>query len=284
MSNCCRSILLAGVVLAIQAQVKEPFFFIHGSDPQIGWCESWHQLGTGFAQDKANFEFVIAQANRLHPAFLVLTGDLVDDNGNAAELAEYLRIAKKLDPSIPLYNVPGNHDVLNEPTPESLAAYRKTFGPDYYTFRVGGMAAFVLDSQLITGAKNVPEEASKQEAWLRRELAKAKQDGMRELVVFQHHLPFIASPGEEDTYYTYPRERRQKYLDLFSEYGVGYVFSGHYHRVVDTTYGSLKLATATAVSCADDRSGIRIVTVTSTGLESRSYDFGVIPTRVELRR
>jgi len=274
--------LLAGICLALaaKAQVVEPFFFIQGSDPQIGFCESRQRTGNGFAQDTANFEFVIATVNRLRPAFLIVTGDLVNRQGDPAQTAEYFRVAGKLDPSIHLYNVAGNHDVLNEPTPASLAAYRKQFGPDYYTFRVGGMAAFVLNSPIMAHPKNAPDECAKQEAWLRRELAKAKQDGMRDLVVFQHHLLFVNSPDEKDTYYTLPLEQRRKYLQLFTEYGVSHVFSGHYHRNAAASYGPLKLTTTTAIACADTQSGIRIVTVKSTGIESQAYDFGALPTCV----
>ena len=42
----------------------------------------------------------------------------IDD---AAQIAEYHRIAATLDRSIPLYNVAGNHDVGQIPTPETLA-------------------------------------------------------------------------------------------------------------------------------------------------------------------
>lgn len=272
------------LALASNAQVKEPFFFIHGSDPQVGWCESRQQLGDGFAQDTSNLEFVIATANRLRPAFLIVTGDLVNRAGNGAQIAEYFRITAKLDPSIRLYNVAGNHDVQNRPTAASLSAYREKFGPDYYTFRVGSMAAFVLNSQLIVGPHHVPDELAKQEAWLRGELAKAKQDGMRDLVIFQHHLLFAESPEEKNSYYAIPLDQRRKYLELFSEYGVSHVFSGHYHRNVSSSHGAMKLETATSISCADTQSGIRIVTVKSTGIESRAYDFGVFPTRIDLSR
>ncbi|MEN6605428.1 MAG: metallophosphoesterase [Bryobacteraceae bacterium] len=278
--------LLAGICLALasKAQAVEPFFFIQGSDPQFGFCESRQRIGNGFAQDTANFEFVIATVNRLRPAFLIVTGDLVNRQGDPAQTAEYFRVAGKLDPSIHLYNVAGNHDVLNEPTPASLATYRRQFGPNYYTFRVGGMAAFVLNSPIIAHPKNVPDEFANQEAWLRRELAKAKHDGMRDLVVFQHHLLFVNSPDEKDTYYTLPLEQRRRYLNLFTEYGVSHVFSGHYHRNAAASYGPLKLTTTTAITCADTQSGIRIVTVKGTGIESQAYDFGVLPTRVDLNK
>lgn len=40
-----------------------------------------------------------------------MTGDLVNKAGDAAQIGEYRRIAAKLDRAIPLYNIPGNHDL-----------------------------------------------------------------------------------------------------------------------------------------------------------------------------
>src|SRR6266404_4370276 len=117
---------LLPVLLIAQAQ-EQPSFFVQMSDPQFGM----YSANRDFAQETVNFEFAIATANRLRPKFVVICGDLVNQAGNAAQIAEFKRIAARLDPGIQLYNVPGNHDVENEPTQASLAAYRKSFGPDY---------------------------------------------------------------------------------------------------------------------------------------------------------
>src|ERR1700761_2262952 len=101
-----RPLLALWVLSTTSAFAARPWFFIQMSDPQFGMYEN----NAGFAQETANFEFAIATANRLKPAFVVVTGDLVNQEGNAAFIAEYKRVAAKLDPSIPLYNVPGNHD------------------------------------------------------------------------------------------------------------------------------------------------------------------------------
>jgi predicted MPP superfamily phosphohydrolase len=139
---------------------------IQMSDPQFGM----YTKDQGFVQETANFEFAIATANRLKPAFVAITGDLINKAGDAAQAAEYKRIAAKLDPAIKLYAMPGNHDVGNEPAAESLAVYRERFGRDYYTFRVGDMAGFVLNSNLEKAVQNVPGEAAKMEQWLKVEL------------------------------------------------------------------------------------------------------------------
>src|SRR5689334_18996102 len=81
--------------------------FIQMSDPQFGM----YTKDQSFAHETANFEFAIATANRLKPAFVVITGDLINKAGDRAQAAEYKRISAKLDPAIRLFSVPGNHDV-----------------------------------------------------------------------------------------------------------------------------------------------------------------------------
>src|SRR5436190_19463137 len=91
----------------------EPFFFIQLSDPQFGMSTT----NRDFAQETANFEFAVATVNRLRPAFVVITGDLVNQPGDTAQIAEYQRIVRRVDSTIPVYNVVGNHDIENVPTP-----------------------------------------------------------------------------------------------------------------------------------------------------------------------
>src|SRR4029077_12699576 len=147
----------AGQLLSIETMTLQRFLaallcagalcaqtFIQMSDPQFGMYSKDQE----FAQETANFEFAIASANRLKPAFVIITGDLTNKSGDAAQTAEYKRISAKLDPAIKLYSVPGNHDVGNEPTKESLASYRGRYGADYYSFRSGDIYGFVLNSNL----------------------------------------------------------------------------------------------------------------------------------------
>jgi len=249
--------------------------FIQMSDPQFGM----YAKNQGFEHETANFEFAISTANRLKPAFVVVTGDLINQSSNAAQAAEYKRIAAKLDRKIRLFNVAGNHDVENEPTRETLAQYRKRFGPDYYTFRVGDIAGFVLDSSLEQHPQNVPEEAARMEAWLRAELAKAHSEGVKHLIVFQHIPLFLTDPDEADQYFNIPGETRRRYLKLLHEYGVHQVFAGHYHRNSEGRDGDLEMITTGPVGMPIEtaKSGMRIATVSDTGVSHRYYDFGELP-------
>jgi 3',5'-cyclic AMP phosphodiesterase CpdA len=232
-----------------------------------------------FKQETANFEFAIASANRLKPDFVVVTGDLTNDSGNPDQVAEYKRIAGQLDPHIQMFSLPGNHDVGNEPTAESLARYRERFGPDYYSFRIGGVIGIALDSNLEKGAEKVPDEAAKMEAWLKAELIKAQGEPRKQIIVFQHISFFLQDPNEPDQYFNIPRETRLRYLKLLHQYGVKQVFAGHYHRNVAGRDGDLQMATTGPVGkpLGNGASGFRIVKVDSTGLAERYCDFGHLP-------
>jgi 3',5'-cyclic AMP phosphodiesterase CpdA len=274
--------LFAGMLMAsgLMAGAGEPFFFIQLSDPQFGMFTG----NKDFAQETANFEFAVATVNRLRPKFVVITGDLVNKPGDAAQIAEFKRIAAKVDPAIPVYNVAGNHDVENVPTPELIAAYTNRFGPDRYVFRHGGLAGLVLNSSVIHSPQKTTNEYAAQEQWLRTELERARADGAQHIVIFQHHPWFLKTADEADEYFNIPKERRAPHLALFREFGVKHLFSGHYHRNAVARDGDLEAVTTGPVGQPQggDKSGLRVVIVRDSGLEHRYYHFGELPTHIDL--
>lgn len=274
--------LAASLAVFASPITTEPFFFIQLSDPQFGMFTD----NKDFAQETANFEFAVANINRLRPAFVVITGDLVNKVGDEAQIAEFKRILAKLDPGIPVYNVTGNHDVGNAPTPEIVAAYTNRFGPDHYVFRYNqDFFGIVLDSSIIQSPTNVTALEDEQERWLESELQLARKEGARHIAVFQHHSWFLKSADEPDQYFNLPLAAREKYLALFHQYGVNYVFCGHYHRNLISHDGNLEVVTtgATGKPLGGDNSGMQVVIVRADGLEHHFYSFGEIPNHIELR-
>jgi 3',5'-cyclic AMP phosphodiesterase CpdA len=265
---------LACIILPGYAQ-DTPFRFVILTDIQFGMFSGDKE----FAQETANLEFAVAAVNRLKPGFVIVLGDLVNKTGDPAEILEYLRVAGKIDPAVPVYNIAGNHDVGNEPTPESLGAFRKNIGRDYYSFRAGPVYGIVLDSTLMHSPQNALSEYDAQDRWLRRELETAKASGAPHILVFQHHPVFINDAQEPDGYENIPLARRKALLDLYRQYGVKYVFSGHTHRNVLTRDGDLEIVATgpTGKPLAKDGSGLRIVTITGNKLEHRYFDFGFLP-------
>ncbi|NLF68310.1 MAG: hypothetical protein GX575_04560 [Candidatus Anammoximicrobium sp.] len=277
-----RRVAWAGLLVfgLARGEAAEPLFFLQLSDPQFGMCAA----NANLLQETANFEFAIATANRLKPAFVIITGDLVNTAGDQAQVDEYLRIAAKLDRSIPLYHLPGNHDVGNEPTPESIAAYVARFGPDHYSFRCGPMIGLAINSGLVQSAARAPQAAAEQEAWLKAELEKAKRDGVRHIVVFQHHPWYLASLDEPAGYHNLPVAERRRYLDLFRQSGVTHVFAGHHHANATAKYESVEIVTSGAIGkpLRKDVSGLRVVIVRDSGIEHRFYHLGEIPNQIDL--
>jgi 3',5'-cyclic AMP phosphodiesterase CpdA len=261
-------------------RAAEPFFFIQLSDPQLGMFTD----NRDFAQDAANFEFAVAAVNRLKPAFVIVTGDLVHKPGDAAQIAEYRRIVAKISPSIPVYNIAGNHDVENVPTPASLAAYEKTFGPDRYTFRHGGIVGIVLNSSVIHSPQQSAERLATQAAWLRAELAQARAEKPRHIVVFQHHPWFLQSAGEADQYFNIPIARRAEYMALFREFGVRYLFCGHYHRNAEARDGEIENVTSGPVGkpLGGGKSGIRVAIVRDDRIDHVYHELCDLPVAIDL--
>lgn len=268
---------VAALFLVSPCRAQDALWFIQMSDPQFGMYTS----DRDFAQETANFEFAIATANRLRPKFVVICGDLVNKAGDAGQIAEFQRIAHKLNNSIALYRVAGNHDVGNTPTRESLEAFRRNIGKDYYTFEYPGFLGIVLDSSLIQHPENAEQDAAEQRKWLQAQLS--KNSGASRIVIFQH-IPFFMKSGDEaDDYFNIPKSIRMEYLELLNRFAVQYAFAGHLHHNSYGETGSLHMISTGPVGkpLGDGASGMRIVRIDSTGVRERYFDFGHLPNKLE---
>ena len=277
------------------------FFFMQLADPQFGMYAQLSRIDDG---ERARFEGMglkllsapetfgldyetdhygkaIAAANRLRPDFVVTCGDMCNNMVDPTdELAELKRITAGLDSDIPMHWVAGNHDVTNEPTHESIANYRERFGPDFYSFDRKGSHFVVLNSTVWQEPANVPDELEKQVEFLISDLQDAREAGADNIVLFTHHPPFLTYVDEGDSWLVLPRERRRVLVDLLTEYGVGTVFCGHWHRNHTAFFGDLQIVVtgATGLPLGDDPSGLRLVTVSPGGIAHRFYAFDDMPT------
>ena len=270
---------IASFIVAGPAQ--EPFYFVMLSDPQFGLYASDENC----LQESASYEFAIATVNRLKPGFTIVLGDLINNAGDEKQIREYERISAKIDPSVPLYHVAGNHDVGRLPTPDSLAAYRKNIGNDYYSFQEGPVYGIVLNSSLMFGSKSVIADYEKQKSWLEEELMKAGESGASHTIIFQHHPYFLENALETDSLWALPPEYRQPMIELLNRYGIQYVFAGHTHKNNIGKDGSLQVVTIAPVGMPFDKddSGIVVVAVTGKGVEHRYYDFGRLPNSITVQ-
>jgi serine/threonine-protein phosphatase CPPED1 len=130
---------------------------------------------------------------------------------------------------------------------------------------------------LLKSPAKVQDEAAKMESWFKQELDKAKAGA--QILVFLHISLFLKSGDEPDQYFNIPRETRARYLKLLHEYGVRYVFAGHYHRNEEGKDGDLDLITSGPVGkpLGGGKSGLRMITVDGSKLAHKYYDFGDLP-------
>lgn len=274
-------LLLAASTTTTVRSAATPYVFIQLSDPQFGMFTA----DRDFAQETINFERAVAHVNRLRPDFVVITGDLVNRPGDRAQMDEYDRIRALIDPAIVVHAMPGNHDVDNVPTPARLAAYRARYGHDWYTFRHKNLLGVVLDSSLIHSPAQAESEAAAQEAWLRAQLAAARPEGVRHVVVFQHHPWFLASTNEADDYFNIPLARRVPLLTLLRASGVRTLVSGHYHRNAVASDGGFEAIVTGAVGMplGGSSSGLRAFRVTDDDITHRFFALDAVPDAIDPR-
>ena len=280
------------------------FFFIQMSDPQFGMfagfsgmddsriLELREKMGfkirrapktTGFADETRLYEKAIAAANRLNPAFIVMSGDMVQNKDDASQLAELRRITGQLSSQIPIYWAAGNWDVGSTPTPETLTQYRERFGEDNYTFEYGGTSSIILNSSVAFDDSQVPQEWDRQVAFLRSSLREAQTKGSANIMVFLHHPLYDQDPEEADSWAVLPRDKRRVLLDIFETHRVTAVFSGHWHRCHYVNHKGIHMITTGPVGypLGDDPSGLRIVKVFQDRIEHQYYGLDNLPETVE---
>jgi 3',5'-cyclic AMP phosphodiesterase CpdA len=266
------------------------FFFIQMSDPQLGLFASISKRDDpsstldGFEYETAHYEKAISAANRLKPAFVVITGDLVQDPHDQAQVDELQRISSMLHDNIPLRLAPGNCDVGTTPTPALLSLYRDRFGDDTYSFDHEAVHFVVLNSGICFDPSEVSDEWERLLDFLREDLAAAQGRDITRIVLFLHHPPFGTDALESDSSDAIPGAQRGPLLELLRSHNVETVFAGHWHKNASAFDGSMEVVISGPVGypLGDDPSGIRIVSVYDDRIEHRYYGLDEVPSAIKL--
>jgi 3',5'-cyclic AMP phosphodiesterase CpdA len=261
---------------ATDVVVEEPFFFIQMSDPQLGFAN----YNKDFDYETRNMERAIAVVNRLRPDFVVITGDLVNSYNNTAQLDEFARLLTLFSASIPVYLIPGNHDIKKLETGDELSPYIKRYGYDRFSFEHKGARFIGIDSNPIK--ESFAPLRSAQDSWLEGELSATSANAP--IFVFTHHPPFIHSIKESDTYSTFSRADREKYMALFAKYGVNAVFAGHVHNHSSGEAKGVEVITAGPITKplgTEGFSGMNLVKIWPGGFSSEFIALDKFPASVE---
>lgn len=261
-----------------------PYFFVQAADPQLGMFDQDRRWDRELDLMRRAAEHI----NRLRPRFVAVCGDEVNQVPGGpeypAQVRDFLQGATGIDPAIPVICLPGNHDTGDTPTPETLEAWRRHFGDNWFAFWCGGVRYLVLDTTLYYDPSVLPEEQQRQEEWLEAELESLRCDPPTHVIVLQHHPWFLERSDDADQYFTIPRVRRDPALERLRRAGVRAVFAGHYHRNAYGRAGDMEMVTTSALGMplGDDPSGFRIVEVYADRIAHRYYGLEEVPAVVTL--
>ncbi len=180
----------------------------------------------------------------LAPRFALHLGDLIHPVPSMPAYAQaandFHDIVAGLD--IPLYVLPGNHDVGDKPVGWApagvvreafLTQWEEHFGHQYQAFDHQEIHFILLNAQIINSGL---KRESEQRAWLEMEL---KSHANRRIFLCLHYPPFLCFPDEGEHYDNLAEPGRTWILNLIETYRVEALFAGHvhhfwYHRFAST--------------------------------------------------
>jgi hypothetical protein len=192
---------------------------ISWADPQIYFDEELPLL-TKAAKD---VEELALQSKT--PVYGVVCGDIVGDH------PEFYNQIKTIlaDTRIPFFFTPGNHDMTLNVRSNDLSkdTFKKTFGPDYYSFNRGKIHYIALDNPFYVGRTYwyiayLPEQ---QLTWLKQDLANVPAGST--VVVFLH-IPTSTHGTQTDEKMLDVLQNRQYLHELLKPFNA-HIFSGHTH-------------------------------------------------------
>jgi Icc-related predicted phosphoesterase len=223
--------VVAGTTYSQDTNENNPWFFVQLTDPQFGMFEN----NTNFEKETDLYEKAIVGINNLQPDFVVITGDFVHDQNSESQINEFKRITAQIHPEIPVYYVPGNHDIGQTPDKQSLKKYKINYGCDRFSFKHKGSNFIGFNTSFIKAKQDKPEE--KQFKWLNKELK--NQNEVEHTILFCHYPFFNKSIDEPEAYSNLGIEYREMYLSFFEEHSVDAVFTGHHHNNGLNSYNNI---------------------------------------------
>jgi predicted phosphodiesterase len=190
----------------------------------------------------ARTRHVVQELNQLGPELVIHLGDLVHPVPALPTYAQaarnFQRLVKELRCS--LYLVPGNHDVGDKPVVWAPAAtvsdgfldlWRQHFGEHYYAFDFRGLHFVVINAQIINSGLACEAE---QRRWLEQDLA---QSAGRRTFLCLHYPPYLAHPGESESYDNLAEPGRSWLLGLVETHRPEAMFCGHVHNFFYNRHG-----------------------------------------------
>jgi len=215
------------------------FYFIQMTDTHWGAKD-------GIAMTRSAVELI----NRLpvKVEFVAITGDLFSDSiRNEQIVREGVAVLKGL--KIPVYCIPGNHDLAPDNFRQTQSIFEENFGPTEQKLTVKGVTCLFLCTEMSSGEKR--------SAWQVERAAIEKEIGttIDPVLIFMHRPPLRDVLGNDDKE-TDPLGdvTDSRWTLLFSQRpAIKAVFAGHFHRDEMMWIGAVPVYIAPALARFWDR-------------------------------
>lgn len=221
----------------LRASTSPLFSFVVVSDTHINErddvssspCET-----NRFANDRARYVFQDIASMEPPPKFVLHLGDIVHPVPSVPTFSDAVdRFWDVVSPlRVPLYVLPGNHDVgdkridwmpADQVCDSYLKKYREAFGKDYFSFEEGNLRFILINSLLLNSGLSDEENQRK---WLEEQISTAS--GKR-IFLFMHYPPYIHTVDERGSYDNIDEPARSWLLEKIRNPVVEAVFAGHVH-------------------------------------------------------
>ena len=229
----------------VKAEPSQTFTFIHASDPHLA------------EETLPRMQQLREIATTQKPAFVLITGDLIEDalrvKEDAASGLYELFVSELQKFPVPVWTALGNHEIFGIERHKSLVSaehslygkkmYRHYLGPNYFSFDFGGVRFVCLDTVAIADLWYHGYVDEVQLAWLQQDLASVDPD--RPVVTF-NHIPLVTAGAsifgyaEDETtplFLTIDDEPRYRHivgnpeevLEELRQYRYSLALAGHFH-------------------------------------------------------
>ena len=183
----------------IPAPSDAEFTFVHASDTHIS------------EQSITRIRLLHALVDSLRPSFVLVSGDLVRDALRVPEAEArgyYELFAREVARfTVPVYTVPGNHEIFGIERHRSLVSpahplygkrlYRSVRGPNYYSFSAGGIHFLGLDTVDYDDLSYFGNVDTVQLDWMAKDIARLSPGTP---VITFNHIPLVSGAQMIDGY------------------------------------------------------------------------------------
>ena len=154
---------------------------------------------------------------------VVHTGDItMEKMEDESVLEKGLKILKEL--KVPVYFVPGNHDISKSRLSETKEAYTKHFGSLVTEAEYDGVVFLMIYTEPLAKSFTLEEYSPLAELE-----AALKRAGKKPVIVF-HHAPDVDDFYNNVMHEGWKKETREKWKSILNSYNVKAVIAGHFHR------------------------------------------------------